>query len=178
MKLLRTFALIMILSFLVSPVLSAQSKATEEEAKNITLVKQLFEELWNQGKEELAEKLIAPDCIYITNGVNTEKTGPEMMLAALKENQMNMPGFRYTIQDMFAKDNKVVTRYVFQGVHKKLGKAVTMYAVQISEMKSGKIAAIWLFTNRLRFLQDLGFKLAPPPGVKMAGQKPDQKAAK
>ncbi|MCP5105101.1 MAG: ester cyclase [bacterium] len=150
------------------------SLADSQEEKNSALIKRFITDGWNQGKLEMCDEVIAPHCLFYGNGEKMEKTGPAMMRMAISRNMQDFPGFSITIEDLFAKDDKVVLRYVFQGTHKKVNKPVILYTALIGQFASGKVVKLWLYDDRWSALKQLGFTLQPPSAGKQ-GAKPEEK---
>ncbi|HLP46460.1 MAG TPA: ester cyclase [Candidatus Kapabacteria bacterium] len=132
------------------------------EAKNTALLKYLMDEGWNKGKPGLADEVVSPDCLFYVNGLEVKVKGPEMIKQAIAQNMKDFPGFSITIEDLFAKNDKVVMRYVFQGTFQKLSKPVILHAVIIAQFSEGKIVKSWTYDNQWSIYRQLGFKLAQP----------------
>ncbi|MCX6579847.1 MAG: ester cyclase [Candidatus Aminicenantes bacterium] len=129
------------------------------EGKNAERFKYLMDEGWNKGKPELADEVVSPHCLFYINGVEVKQTGPEMIKQAIAQNVKDYPGFNISIEDLFAKDDKVVMRYVFQGTFQKLAKPVILHAVIIAQFSEGKIVKAWTYDNQWSIFKQLGFKL-------------------
>jgi predicted ester cyclase len=146
----------------------------QQEEKNAALFKYLMDEGWNKGKPELADEVVSPHCLFYINGVETKQLGPEMIKQAITQNMKDYPGFHISIEDLFAKNDKVVMRYIFQGTFQKLAKPVILHAVIIAQFSEGKIVKAWTYDNQWEIFKQLGFKLAQPSQEK-AAQSPEEK---
>ena len=153
-----------VLSMIITlPFQSSLYAPTENlEDKNMALLKYLMDEGWNKGKPDLADEVVSPDCLFYVNGVEVKQTGPEMIKQAIAQNMKDYPGFNITIEDLFAKNDKVVMRYVFQGTFQKLSKPVVLHAVIIAQFSEGKIVKSWTYDNQWSIFKQLGFKLVQP----------------
>ena len=136
--------------------------AENQEEKNAATFKYLMDEGWNKGKPELADEVVSSHCLFYVNGVEVKQTGPEMIKQAITQNMKDYPGFNISIEDFFAKDDKVVMRYVFQGTFQKLAKPVILHAVIIAQFLEGKIVKAWTYDNQWSIFKQLGFKLVQP----------------
>jgi steroid delta-isomerase-like uncharacterized protein len=79
------------------------------------------------------------------------------------------PDFHYTIDDVIAEDDKVVTRATGHGTMKgaflgmpATGKSAAWSEIHITRFVNGKIAEHWANSDQMGMLQQLG--LAPAPG--------------
>jgi predicted ester cyclase len=77
------------------------------------------------------------------------------------------PDLRFSIDDVFAKGDKVVTRYYFEGTHlgdalgfKAAGRKGTYTAMLIQRFENGKVAEPSTEPDRLHLFRQLG--LIPP----------------
>lgn len=153
-----------ILSIMITLAFQAYLTAQAEnpEAKNTAQFKYLMDEGWGKGKPELAEEVIAPGCVFYINGVEVKQRGPEMIKQAINQNMKEYPGFQISIEDIFAKDDKVVMRYVFQGTFRELAKPIIAHAVIIGQFSGGKVVKAWTYDNQWSIFKQLGFKLVAP----------------
>ncbi|MDQ1351222.1 MAG: hypothetical protein QG657_1524 [Acidobacteriota bacterium] len=159
-KAILSWVLTMIITLPFQSYLYAPDEGQEE--KNAALFKYLMDEGWNKGKPELADEVVSPHCLFYINGVETKQLGPEMIRQAITQNMKDYPGFHISIEDLFAKNDKVVMRYIFQGTFQKLAKPVILHAVIIAQFSEGKIVKAWTYDNQWDVFKQLGFKLAQP----------------
>jgi predicted ester cyclase len=138
------------------------ANAGTEEEKNLALVKRLFDEGWNKQKTGVADEIISSHCLFYSSGIQMDKVGPEFLKMAIAQNVKDFPGFRITIEDIFAKDDKVVVRYIFQGTFKKWNKPVILHSVYIAQLSGGKMVKSWVYDNQWQIFKQLGFTLQPP----------------
>jgi predicted ester cyclase len=73
------------------------------------------------------------------------------------------PDCRFTIDDMIAEGDQVVTKKTFTGTHTAdlngippTGKRVTLQFVDIMRVRDGQIVEHWLAMDQLSFMQQLG----------------------
>lgn len=153
------------------------AKAETEEEKNLALVKRLFDEGWNEQKTEVADEIISSHCLFYSSGVQMDDVGPEFLKKAIAQNVKDFPGFRITIEDIFAKGDKVVVRYIFQGTYKKWKKPVILHAIYVAQLSGGKMVKSWVYDNQWAVFKQLGFTLQPPSAAKegLPSQKSEKK---
>ena len=79
------------------------------------------------------------------------------------------PDIQFTIEDLIAEGDKIVTRYTARGTHRgdlqgipPTGRQVTVTGIIISRFANGKFVEGWLDFDALGMLQQLG--VIPAPG--------------
>jgi steroid delta-isomerase-like uncharacterized protein len=143
--------------------LGALPQATEA---NKALVRRMIEEGWNKHNLALLDELYA-DCVYYN------PTTGEIRGEALKQFAASLlaafPDIRFTIEDLVAEGDKVVTRWsctgTLQGEFMGLaptGKQLTPSALDIFRIVEGKVVEERVEFDTLRFFQQLG--AVPPLG--------------
>jgi steroid delta-isomerase-like uncharacterized protein len=137
--------------------------STEE---NKAVVRRAYEAL-NKGKEAVMaamDELHAPDYVY-----HSPSPGlwPDMDLAAMKQSMhayfMATPDLHYTVEDMVAEGDKVVSRFTWRGTHlgefmgiPPTGKVVTLTGIYITRVAGGKCVEDWCSADMLGMFQQLG----------------------
>ncbi len=78
------------------------------------------------------------------------------------------PDYAHTIDDIFAKGDKVVARMTFTGTHKNefqgippTGNTIEYTGIQIWKIMNGKIAEAWDQEDTLTMMMQLGMELKP-----------------
>ena len=133
--------------------------------ENKQLVRQVVEE-WNSVKGDKAkmssiyEKYYAPDFICHTSVGDMDRQ------QTIQENTTSIsafPGVNYSIEDIIAEGDKVVSRFTMQANHKgtfmgipPTGKLVTVKGVEINKILAGKIVETWDFLDTLGMLTQIG----------------------
>lgn len=131
--------------------------------KNRQIVTRYFQEVWNQGRVDVLDELIAPDYVNHNPGTPNPVPGPaglKSIVAALRE---GMPDVRFEIQDMVVTPNKVAVRVVMTGTQTgnffgipATGKRVIVSQLQIERIENGKIVEHWRQTDDLGMMRQLG----------------------
>ena len=104
----------------------------------------------------------APD--YVIHGTGVF---PDMDLAAMKQVMAAFytafPDQHYTVEDLIAEGDKVVSRFTARATHQgefmgvpATGKVVTMTGIVISRFAGGKVVEDWSSSDMLGLLQQLG----------------------
>jgi steroid delta-isomerase-like uncharacterized protein len=134
-----------------------------EVEKNREIVRRVWEEIVNKGKLDIVDELFHPTYIeHIPGGIAKTK-GPERVKRAVTWMKKVFPDLHYTIEDLIAEAEKVVSRVTGTGTHKgefmgvpATHKKVEMTAVVISRIKDGKIIEDWSYQNTLDMLKQIG----------------------
>ena len=134
---------------------------------NKALVRRFFEEVLNQRNMALIDETVSLAYIEHT------PSGPVYGLEGFKQ-FVNMyfsafPDVHYTIEDMVAEGDKVVTRWTGRGTHQgplmgipPTGKQATVTGIAIDRFEGGKFVESWLEFDALGMMQQLG--VIPAPG--------------
>ena len=137
-----------------------------EEKKAI--VRRLFEELWNQGKLDVADEIFATDYIF-HEPIAGEVRGPEGFKQFVSMYRIAFPDLQFRIEDQIAEGDKIVTRWTATGTHKgelmgisPTSVQVTVTGIGIARTDGGKIVEFWDNYDALGMLQQLG--VVPPLG--------------
>jgi predicted ester cyclase len=135
---------------------------------NKTFVHRWIEEVFNQKKTAAIAEFVAPTFVDYgappgaPGGLEGLQQGIGMFLAAF-------PDFHYTVEDMIAAGDKVMSRLTMRGTHQgalmglaPTGKQVTVNAIDLLRIAGGKLVEHWMSWDALGMLQQLG--AAPAPG--------------
>ena len=131
--------------------------------KNRQIVTRYFEEVWNQGRLDVIDELVAPNYVNHSPGTSNPAPGPvglKPIVAALRE---GMPDVKFVIQDMVVTPNKVAVRVVMTGTQTgnffgipATGRRVSVNQFQIEHIENGKIVEHWRQTDDLGLMRQLG----------------------
>lgn len=131
---------------------------------NKAIVVQLYEEVFNKGDLDLADKLIAPNAVNhdpaappsITGGARGVKAVVTMLRGAFPDDQ-------HTIEDLIAEGDKVVVRLTHSGTHRGTflglppsGRHITQTSIHIFRFADGKVVEAWANRDDLGLMQQLG----------------------
>ena len=103
--------------FLAGALLMAQGQPTADgsiQSRNKAVAKRVFDEIFNEGKFQVADEIYAPD--FQNHGLHRSvdlKTDQEAVLAEKKA----FPDLRISVQEMLAEGDKVAVLWTFQGTH-------------------------------------------------------------
>ncbi len=139
--------------------------STEE---NKAIVRRGIEEFANQGNFAAIDELVASDYVFHAPGLPALH-GHEGFQQMVMMPRTAFPDLHFTIEDLIAEGDKVVTRFTARGTHRgelmgipPTGKQVSFPGILISHISKGKIVEEWEISDALGMLQQLG--VVPPPG--------------
>jgi steroid delta-isomerase-like uncharacterized protein len=140
--------------------------STEE---NEAIVRRFFEEVYNRGNLEVADELMASDFVD-HDMLPGQQSGVEGYKRSVAEQRAASSDLRFSIEDMFAEGDKVVTRSIGSGTHDRgelmgappTGKRITVSNITITRLEGGKIVEEWTESDTLGMMRQLG--LVPEPG--------------
>lgn len=131
--------------------------------QNKTVVRRLFEEVWNKGHVPVADELLAPTYTHHDHSTPDVGRGPEgeKKRATLYRNAF--PDIRFTVEDLTAEGETVVARWSCRGTHNgdlngiaPTGKNFHITGVSIARFANGKITEGFVNWDALGMMQQLG----------------------
>ncbi|GEP91647.1 conserved hypothetical protein, steroid delta-isomerase-related [Chitinophaga terrae (ex Kim and Jung 2007)] len=129
---------------------------------NRTIGQRYFEEVWNQGKVDLLDSLLAPGYINHTPSAPTVP-GPEGLKPIVLAIRKAFPDLHYEIQDMIPAPGYLTMRVVMTGTQQDTlfglpptGKPVKVLQINIEKIVDGRIAEHWRVTDELTMMKQLG----------------------
>jgi steroid delta-isomerase-like uncharacterized protein len=136
-------------------------KSIEEQNKR--LMRLSVEEIWNKGNYELADKILSPGFIIYSSTPGKEVHGANGTKNYYRSLRNAFPDLKFTIKDLIAEGNKVVTHLTAEGTHTGVfeglpptGKSFKVSAMNIDYIKNGKFTECWTNMDELGLLQQLG----------------------
>jgi steroid delta-isomerase-like uncharacterized protein len=141
--------------------LKAQKKIEEQNKASV------FEwlEEWDKENFDIEDKVIADNFIFhMPGGVDIK--GAKEFIKAGEPFRNGFPGFKHTVEEAFAKGDRVVVRFKNQCTHKgefmgipSTGKEIQYTAIAIYKFKDGKCVEGWVDLDFLGMMQQLGMEL-------------------
>jgi steroid delta-isomerase-like uncharacterized protein len=132
--------------------------STEE---NKALVLRFYEALNKQNLAAILEHH-APDFVWhdAALGISPDRAGVKQFCIAL---WAAFPDAHYTVEDLIAEGDKVVSRFTVRGTHRgdftgipPTGKVVTMTGIAIYRLAGGRRVEEWVNVDLLGLMQQLG----------------------
>jgi steroid delta-isomerase-like uncharacterized protein len=130
---------------------------------NKEIARRIIEEVYNAGRYEVADELIAPDYVGYDAASPEPMRGPDGIKRQAEGYRTAFPDMRLTIEDEIAEGDRVVTRWTATGTQEAelfgipaTGKQATVTGITISRIVDGRIAENWISWDTLGLLQQLG----------------------
>jgi predicted ester cyclase len=121
------------------------------EENNKTIVRRIWEEVWQAGSLATIDELIDPNHVLHAYPEDLEYgSGAEGFKKLVSTNRANLPDGQLTIEDLIAEDDKVVTRYTLR-----MPTAMTT-GIWIDRIQGNKVVESWVDWDRLGFFRQLG----------------------
>jgi steroid delta-isomerase-like uncharacterized protein len=140
--------------------------------ENKAVVRRFVEEVFNHGHLAAVDQFLAAE-YRDANALPGQEPGREGAKRAFSLYQDVFPDLRYTIEEMIAEGDTVVTRVTFRGTHRgaflgipPTNRQVSIPAVHITRLVEGTIREHWSLMDDLGLMQQLGVvPAAPTPGA-------------
>jgi ketosteroid isomerase-like protein len=133
-----------------------------ETERNKAVIRRFVDEVQN-GKDYAAyDELNDPDFVNLSSppGIPADREGGKIFLRGFLS---AFPDSHFTIDEMIAEADAVVTKKTFTGTHTAdfgdipaTGRRVTLQYVDIMRIRDGRIVEHWMSMDQLDFLQQLG----------------------
>jgi len=131
--------------------------------RNELVIRRYFDELFNQGKVELIDALLAPDYVNHSPGSPDLPTGRDGVAIVVTALRRAFPDLRYAIDDLVVGDDAVAARTTMTGTHEgdlfglpPTGRRVRVAQHTIERFRDGRIVAHHRLTDDLSMLRQLG----------------------
>jgi len=139
----------------------------EVEEQNKALVKRMYE-AWEKGDFEAYKEVVAPEYVWYLPSISTEPKSREETIEFGKMIRIAFPGFSYSIEELFAVEDRVISRFILRGTHEgefqgipATGNKIESSGVMISRIENGKIVEDKEEIDQLGMMMQLGMELKP-----------------
>ena len=130
---------------------------------NKSIVRRLYDEVWNKRKIDLVAEIISPSHALLDPFVSGSQVGPELYRRRIQELTASFPDLRFTLDDLIAEKDKVVAAWVISATHKgefmnipATGKKVSVEGITIHYIRDGKILDSNARWDSMGLLRQLG----------------------
>ncbi len=129
---------------------------------NKALVRRFVDEVQSAGNIDLIDEVCSPEFVNHSAppGIPPDCEGIKILTSMFRE---AFPDSYFTVEDMVAEGDKVVTRKTFHGTHEgefigipPSGRAVSMGLIDIVRISDGKVVEHWSMGDSLGMMQQLG----------------------
>ncbi|MDA1188118.1 MAG: ester cyclase [Chloroflexi bacterium] len=135
----------------------------EQEARNMAVVRRVFEELISKHQLDVAFEVFAPDYTFHDPLLPEPVRGPQGFRDLIAMYLDAVPDVQITIDDQFADGDMVTTRWTARGTQTgsmlgipPTGKKYEMPGILLSRMHDGKIVQDWEYRDDLGMLRQVG----------------------
>jgi steroid delta-isomerase-like uncharacterized protein len=131
------------------------------EEENKAKQHRVFEEALNKGNMAVVDEVI--DTNYVSESPQGVVKGTEAMKQGFANLRNAFPDIAFTVKDMIAEEDKVVSRVTCQGTHNgefmgiaPTGKKMSINGIIITRWVDGKEVEAWEVIDMLGMMQQLG----------------------
>ncbi|HEY6945083.1 MAG TPA: ester cyclase [Candidatus Acidoferrum sp.] len=135
---------------------------------NKSIVRRLYEEVWNKRRLEVAGELISPSHAMQIIDLPDSGIGPEAYARNVTLYVRAFPDLKFTVLDIVAESEKVVALWNISGTHKgefrripPTGKKISVDGITISQLANGKIMDSYVSLDMWTLMQQIGAIAAP-----------------
>jgi predicted ester cyclase len=121
--------------------------------ENKAIEQRIWEELLDGGRTEKMNELIATDYVYHGPG-GLELKGIEGLKKFITWLHTSFPNIHFTLDDLIAEGDRVVTFWTMKGTHKS-NKQAELQGIIISRFVNGKVVESWEVFDRLAIASQL-----------------------
>ena len=123
-----------------------------------------FEEVWNQGRYEAVDELVASHAIaFGLSETDRDLHGPSELRMFVRNMRQALPDVRIEIEDTATQQQTVAARVVLKGTHlghglgvPPTGNAVKVHGIVMVRIEHGKIVEGWNSWDQLGLLRQIG----------------------
>jgi len=130
---------------------------------NKSIVRRLYEEVWNKRHLEVAEELIAASHAMQLIDLPDPGIGPQAYARNVTQFVRAFPDLKFSVLDMVAESDKVVAFWNISGTHKgefrgiaPTGKKISVDGITINQLANGKIMDSYVSLDMWGMMQQLG----------------------
>jgi len=128
--------------------------AASEQDRNKAVARRVFDEIFNQGKFDVADEIYAPD--FVNHGYKSD-VGLREDQAAVHQEKAAFPDLKMSVELMVAEGDLVTVLWTFRGTHTAggygglpaTGTPIQMRGITIWRIVDGKIREEWSSFNEL-----------------------------
>ena len=150
-----------------SPTHRGREEAVSAE-DNKALVRRFVDEVQSKGNTDLIDEICSPEFVNHSapQGLRADLEGIKILTTMFKG---AFPDSYFTVEDMIAEGDKVVTRKTFHGTHEgefmgipPSGRPVNVSLIDVVRISDGRVVEHWSVGDNLGMMQQLG--VIPQPG--------------
>jgi predicted ester cyclase len=124
------------------------------------IAQRIFDEVFGQGKLEVADEIIAPDFI---DHEMSDARGPEALKEAANMLRAAFSGLKFSMEDTITEGDQIAIRFLATGTHTgefagapASGKPISVNGIDIIRFEGGKAVEHWGFMDQVGLMQQIG----------------------
>jgi steroid delta-isomerase-like uncharacterized protein len=144
----------------------------EVEEQNKGLVKRMYE-AFEKGDFEAYKEVVAPEYVWYLPSRSTKPISREETIEFGKMLRNAFPDFAYSVEELIAEDDIVISRFIFRGTHEgefqgipATGNKVEMSGFMMTRIENGKLVEDKEEADQLGMMMQLGMELKPKEAQK------------
>ena len=122
---------------------------------NKQVLRRVYDELFNQGKLDVVDEVVAPNCVEHTPPPGFDTTDvPKALKEFTQALRAAIPDIRFSVGEMLAEGDLVAAYYTIEGTHQgdlfgvpPAGKAISAQGMDMIRVADGKGTDHWGFDN-------------------------------
>jgi steroid delta-isomerase-like uncharacterized protein len=125
-------------------------------------------EAWSKGDFETFKEVVAPEYVYYRPSGSTKSLSREEAIAMGKMVHNGFPDITFSIVEMYAAGDRVISRYIMRGTHQgetegipPTGNRIEISGILIDRIENGKVIEDREEADMLGLMQQLGMELKP-----------------
>ena len=137
-------------------------------ADNKALVRRWFEEVWNQGRADAVDEMLAAGAVV--HGLGGDMHGPDDFKRFHAAYREAFPDVRIQLEDLIAEGDRVAARWSGTATHQggglgfpATGRRVRLEGMILAVVERGRIVEGWNSFDQMGMLQQLGIVSPPAP---------------
>ena len=137
------------------------------EAQNKAIANREWE-AWGKGDFEAFKEVVAPEYVYYMPSGSTKSLSREETIEFGKMMHNGFPDVTFSIEEMFAVGDSVISRYTMRGTHQgeiqgipATGNKIEFSGIMINRIENGRIVEVREDIDLLSAMQQLGMELKP-----------------
>ena len=130
---------------------------------NKTVVRRLYEEVWNKRKFQLIKELISPSHALYGPNFSGSAIGPEAYKHQVLLFIVGFPDLRFSVEEMIAEKDKIVSRWTISGTRKgeymgipATNKQISVDGITIHQLSNAKIMDSYVSWDMWGMMRQLG----------------------
>src|SRR5262245_52353590 len=136
---------------------------TMNTERTVEVVVRYFEEVWNEGRLDVLDEIIAPDYLNHSSSIPNSRPGPDDVKRIVRAIRAGIAELHYELLDIVATPDKAAAYLRVTGTHTgelfgipPTGKPIDVRQMQIEWIRDGRIWQHWRITDELALMRQIG----------------------